>query len=110
MQIDDGKFLGWVTGTIIALFATIFGSYKFTQGQVDKHKEAVKKDLDDHKATVHAYDCVEEKTCKEDRDHLAEHMKRMAGDHADSSKAIFKEIKSLNDKLFKLLLKDSNHG
>lgn len=110
MQMDDGSFLKWATGTITVIFVTIFGSYKFTQGQIDKHKEAVKKDLDAHKATVHSYDCVEEKTCKEDRDHLAEHMKRMADNHAASSKAIFKEIKSLNDKFFKLLLKDSNHG
>ena len=110
MQMDDGSFLKWATGSIIGILGIVFGSYKFTQGQVDKHKEAVKKDLDDHKATVHAYDCVEEKTCKEDRDHLAEHMKRMARDNAASSKAIFLEIKSLNDKLFKIVLKDSNHG
>ncbi len=106
MQMDDGSFLKWATGTLTVIFVTIFGSYKFTQGQIDKHKEAVKKDLDAHKATVHAAECVDEKSCKIDRDHLAEHMKRMAADHAASSKAIFLEIKSLNDKLFKIVLKD----
>ena len=103
MQMDDGSFLKWATGSIIGILSIVFGSYKFTQGQVDKHKEAVKKDLDDHKATVHAYDCVEEKSCKEDREHLASHMKRMAKDHAASSRAIFTEIKSLNDKVFQIV-------
>lgn len=103
MQVDDGKFIAWVTGTIVALFGTIFGSYRFTQGQIDKHKEAVKKDIDDHKATVHAYDCVEEKTCKEDREHLSEHMKRTTKQMEDMGKAIFKELKSINDKIFEIV-------
>lgn len=109
MQMDDGSFLKWATGTLTVIFVIIFGSYKFTQGQIDKHKEAVKKDLDVHKKTVHAYDCVDSKSCKEGREHLAEHMKRMAKDHAVSSKAIFEEIKSLNDKLFDIV-KENNHG
>ena len=109
MQIDDGTFLKWATGTLIALFATIFGSYKFTQGQIDKHKEATDKAIDEHRKTVHDFDCVHEKYFKEDREHLAEHMKRTSKNLEDISKAIFKELKSLNDKLFDIV-KENSHG
>ncbi|MCK5612979.1 hypothetical protein KAR91_64490 [Candidatus Pacearchaeota archaeon] len=107
MQMDDGTFLKWATGTIVSLFATIFGSYKFTQGQIDKHKDAIDKTIDEHKKEIHAdlnmFDCVQTKDCKEDRDHLADHMKRMAKTHSNTSRAIFKELKSLNDKLFEVV-------
>lgn len=109
MQMDDGTFLKWATGTIIAIFGTIFGSYKFTQGQIDKHKEATDKAIDEHRKTVHNFDCVREKDCKEDREHLADHMKRTTKTVEDMSRAIFKEIKSLNDKLFDIV-KENNHG
>ena len=103
MQMDDGSFLKWATGTITVIFVTIFGSYKFTQGQIDKHKASQEEALTKHKEEVHAAECVDEKSCKEDRDHLIEHIKRMATDHASTSRAIFKEIKSLNDKVFQIV-------
>jgi hypothetical protein len=109
MQMDDGSFLKWATGTIIGILSIVFGSYKFTQSQIDKHKAATDKSIEKHKAEVHAAECVDEKSCKEDRDHLVDHMKRMATDHATSSKIIFLEIKSINDKLFDMA-KDGNHG
>ena len=103
MQMDDGKFLAWATGTIVALFGAMFGSYRFTQNQLDKHKESTSKDLAAHKAEVHAADCVSGKSCKEDREHLADHMKRTTKQIEGMSKAIFDEIKSLNDKLFEIV-------
>ena len=109
MQMDDGSFLKWATGTLTIIFITIFGSYKFTQGQIDKHKAAIDKALKEHKEEVHAAECVDEKSCRADRDHLGEHMKRMAKDHAASSKVIFLEIKSINDKLFEIA-KENGHG
>jgi len=98
--MDDGSFLKWATGTLTVIFVAIFGSYKFTQGQIDKHKEATDKALDKHKKEVHAYDCVHERDCREDREHLSEHMKRTTKQMEDMGKAIFEELKSLNDKLF----------
>ena len=103
MQMDDGSFLKWATGSIIGILSIVFGSYKFTQSQLDKHRESTSKALAAHKAEVHAAECVDEKSCKEDRDHLIEHMKRMAEDHSRLSRAIFKEIKSLNDKVFDIV-------
>ena len=103
MQMDDGTFLKWATGTLIAIFTTIFGSHKYTQSQIDKHKEATDTALSKHREEVHAFDCVHEKDCKEDREHLADHMKRTTKSVEDMSKAILKELRSINTKIFEIV-------
>jgi gas vesicle protein len=103
------KYILGAAGLVSALFGSIFGSHKYMQSQLDKHKANTDKAIDDHKDEVKYSLEKLQGDYKDDMKHLADHAKRTTKLVEDNTKAIFDELKTLNQRVFDIVKEGSKH-
>jgi len=92
MQEVDG-FFKWIIGVVVAIFGTMFGTHRHMQNQLDKHREEIQERLA-------SLTCVQKEDYRSDQGRLEDSIKDIGTSVEKNSNAIFKEIKSINEKIF----------
>ena len=93
-------FYKWAVGVVIAIFTAIFGTHRHMQGQLDKHKAETEERLENLTCIKQEEYKKDQRQHKEDQQRLEDHLKDLGRIIEKNSTALFKEIKSINDKIF----------
>lgn len=99
------KWAFGVIGAVIGIFSTLMGSHRFLQNQLNKYKEAIDAKLAKHEEDVQFSidEKVDKATFNTDMKHMAKTIESLNETVKDGHKAIFDELKSVNDKLFSVV-------